>query len=122
MTNVLLLVLSSVNDLYTELKNDRIDGIFMDRFKAEHSLQEINESRFKVFVNFVEKIPYYLAIPENSGLVKVFLDEDSCFKKLIDNSDVDSLLIKYLQPVKVTTTFSFNFLSLVSTCKCSLMH
>lgn len=111
-----LSVFSSVDDLYTELKNGGIDGIFMDRYKAVHCLQEINESRFKVFVNFVKEIPYYLAIPEYGGLVTGLLDKDSCFKKHIDNSDVDSLLIKYLQPVKVTTTFF-----LPSTYKFSLM-
>ena len=78
----------------------------MDRYKAVHTLQKINKTRFMVFAHFFEEIPYYLAVPDDdSGLVKGLLDDYSCFKNHIDNSDVDSLLVKYIPPIKVTTTF-----------------
>ena len=88
--------------MYAELENDGIDGIFMDRYRAAHTLQEINKSRFMVFATFLEETPYYLAVPDDGrGLLNGLLDPNSCFKKHIENSDLDTLLVKYLPPIKV---------------------
>lgn len=58
-----------------------------------------------VFSNVFKEISYFLAVPgDDSGLIKGLLGDNSCFKKHIDNADIDNLLVKYLQPVKVTTT------------------
>ena len=74
----------------------------MDRYRAVHTLQEINNSRFVTFASFFEDIPYYLAVPDDdSGLLKGLLDQNSCFKRHIENSDVENLVAKYLQPVEV---------------------
>ena len=90
--------------MYTELENDEIDGIFMDRNRAVHSLQEINKSRFMVFSNVFKEISYFLAVPGDDSGLKGLLDDNSCFKKHIDIADIDNLLLRYLQPVKVTAT------------------
>jgi len=59
-----------------------------------------------VFANFLEETPYYLAVPDDgSGLLRGLLDQNSCFKKHIENSNVDSLLVKYLPPVKVLNDY-----------------
>lgn len=74
----------------------------MDRYRAVHTLQEINQSRFMVFASVLDETPYYLAVPDDgSGLLKGLLDQNSCFKKHMENSDVDHLLVDYLQPIKV---------------------
>ena len=74
----------------------------MDRYRALHTLQEINESKFMVFTDVLDEIFYYLAVPDDgSSLLKGLLDQNSCFKKNLENSDVDILLGRYLQPVKV---------------------
>lgn len=74
----------------------------MDRYRAVHTLQEINQSRFMVFASVLDETPYYLAVPDDSsGLLKGLLDQNSCFKKHMENSDVDLLLVDYLQPIKV---------------------
>lgn len=98
-----LIVSSAVHELYTDLENDEIDGILMDRYRAVQTLQEIKKPRFMVFATFLKEIPYYLAVPDDGrGLLKGVLDSNSCFKKHIEaNSDLDHLLVKYLPPVKV---------------------
>lgn len=74
----------------------------MDRYRAVHTLQEINQSRFMVFASVLDETPYYLAVPDDgSGLLKGLLDQNSCFKKHMENSDADHLLVDYLQPIKV---------------------
>ena len=74
----------------------------MDRYRAVHTLQENNESKFMVFTDVLDEIFYYLAVPDDgSGLLRGLLDQNSCFKKNLENSDVDNLLGRYLQPVKV---------------------
>lgn len=55
-----------------------------------------------VFASVLDETPYYLAVPDDgSGLLKGLLDQNSCFKKHMENSDVDHLLVDYLQPIKV---------------------
>ena len=107
--NALLSAFPTVHELYTELENDGIDGIFMDSYRAVHTLQEINDSKFMVFARFQDEIRYYLAVSDDgSGLLKGLLDENSCFKNHIENSDADHLLANYIQPVKVWNDYILN--------------
>ena len=73
----------------------------MDRYVGTNFLSLMNETRFKVFYNFHEEIPYYIAMPF-SELSRGLSEKDSCFKTEIDNPDMDDLLFKYLKPVQVT--------------------
>jgi len=89
----------SVERLFSELKADKIDGVFMDKYKAAHYLyHEPKDSQLKVFQSFSAEVRYDLAILESDFSTKL-LGDDSCFEDHIERLDVDELLMKYLQPV-----------------------
>ncbi|KAL9981440.1 hypothetical protein ACROYT_G010146 [Oculina patagonica] len=93
-------VFSSIYDLFNALKNDEVDGILMDRYRAAFFLDAMNETRFKVFKAFLVEIPYYIAMPDTL-FSRTLMTADSCFKIQIDNQDMEDLLIKYLRPVQL---------------------
>ena len=87
--------------MFTKLRNDEIEGVLMDKFRAATLLNAMKEKKFRVFHSYHEIIPYYLAVRHADSLRGVML-QNSCFKTLIEKRDLESLFVKYLTPVMVT--------------------
>ena len=72
----------------------------MDKYMASYMLYKQNDSNFKVFKDYEEKIPYELAY-RDSLLFRDAFERETCARNLLQKSFVDSYLMKYLKPVVV---------------------
>ena len=91
---------ASKQALLSALRKNEIEGIFMDKYMASYMLYKQNDSNFKVFKDYEEKIPYELAY-RDSPLFRDAFERETCARNLLQKSFVDSYLMKYLKPVVV---------------------
>lgn len=89
---------ASKQALLSALRKNEIEGIFMDKYMASYMLYKQNDSNFKVFKDYEEKIPYELAY-RDSPLLRDAFERETCARNLLQKSFVDSYLMKYLKPV-----------------------
>ena len=99
--NLFLKVLPSVQRLFSDLKKDKINGVFMDKYKAAYHLKREGDPNLKVFESFPVDVNYYIAL-KDSQFAKDVTDDNACFDKLIERLDVDDLIMQYLPPVAVS--------------------
>ncbi|XP_068679124.1 uncharacterized protein [Montipora foliosa] len=94
-------VFTTVDKVFSKLKENKIDGVFMERYRAAYYLSEaLNDSTLKVFGSYDHEVVYDVAV-RDSPSAKSQMGKGSCFEQELERFDVDDILLDYLKPVDV---------------------
>lgn len=88
----------SVDLLFEAARDGKLEGVFMDKYKATHYLYHSPPYwNLKVFKTFPANVKYHAALLES--MARKLLKDDSCFEKEMKKMEFDDLLMFYLKPV-----------------------
>ena len=91
--------------MYQDLKTGVIDGVLSDFITAAYQLDELNDNELRISHVFPKRWQYKMAIVQQRRGLQILKNE--CFRNRLYNpsSLAHELVMKYIRPLKVRTTY-----------------